>query len=99
MSYESGVLVIYKSLDCETFEPVKAADVPDLVKAPDVVARMVDGEACRNEDEPDSPWYIAKRVLSDADESALMAAYVRRQRRNRIRLLHEQPQDGERVVH
>lgn len=90
-------LVIYKSLDCETFEPVKTDDVPEWVKDPDVVAHMVDGEAVHNDDEPDSPYYIAKRVLTDEDESALMKAYVRRGRRNRIRLLHEQPES--RVVH
>ena len=99
-TYESGKLVIYKSSDCETWEPVKAADVPDWVKEDsERLGRMVDGEACRNEDEPDSPWFTAKRVLTDEDESALMKAYARRQRRQHIRLLHEQPQEGSRVVH
>ena len=94
-----GELVIYKSLDCKTFDPVKTEDVPEWVKDPDVLARMVDGEACQNKDELGSPWFTAKRVLTDEDESALMKAYARRQRRQHIRLLHEQPQEGSRVVH
>lgn len=83
-----GTLVIYRSADCKTFEPVKPEDVPAWVQAPDVVAHMVDGEAVHNDGEPESPYYIAKRVLTDEDESDLMKAYAKRQRRNRLRVVH-----------
>lgn len=76
-----------------------ASAVPEWAKEPDLVARMVDGEACRNEDEPGSPYYIAKRVLGHQDQTALAAAVEKRERRNHIRLLHKQPQGESRVLH
>lgn len=99
MTTKYGTLIIYQSLDCEVWEPVPAADVPAWTKDPEVLGRMVDGEACRHEDAADSTWFIAKRVLSPKDQTALQAAQARRERHQRIRLLHEQPQGEQRIAH
>lgn len=84
----NGTLVIYKSSDCEEWTPVKASEVPDWARAPDVVGRMVDGEACQLNYEGD--WYIAKRVLNGFDHGAILAAKAKRIRRaeRNIRVMH-----------
>lgn len=64
-----GVLVIYQSKDCVTFDPIKPAEVPDWVKDPDILGRMVDGEAVSNDQEN---WYIARGVDGEQlDEPAV----------------------------
>lgn len=80
--------MIYTSTDCEEWNPVKTEDVPDWVKAPDVVSRMVDGEACQLNME--SPWFVARAVIDDIDEHLIAAARAKRIRRaeRNIALLH-----------
>lgn len=97
--YESGALIIYKSADRETWEPVLNSEVPEWVKDPDILGRMVDGEACHDDDDPASPWYIAKRVVNGADQSAMLAAKAKRERRCRIRLAHDRATSDSRILH
>lgn len=85
-----GTLIIYSSLDGENdWTPVNAAEVPDWIKDdPDLLARMVDGEACQNEvDGVKTPWYRAERVLTQADQDAIDKARNRRIVRGNRRLV------------
>jgi len=78
---ETGTLIIYRSTDdCETWVAVKPADVPEWAKDPDVIARMVDGEACQN-DESEWEWFIALRAPNLEDVMLIAAAKAKRLRR------------------
>ena len=56
---KQAMLVIMVSDDEKgPFKPVRPEDVPDWVKDPDVLGRMVNGEMCRNE----GPWFLAVRA-------------------------------------
>lgn len=58
------------------------ADVPDWVKTPATIARLIDGEECMKADEGDagSSWYRA--VPANRDTERLLLAQQRRERRN-----------------
>ena len=76
----NGTLIIYSLPDGENdWQPVKPADVPDWVKDPDNLARLVDGEACSDQTcDPPTAWYRAERVLTQADQDAIDAALNKR---------------------
>ena len=77
-----GTLVVYRSDDFENWEPVKTEEIPDWVKAPEVVYRMVDGEACQNTDEESGEtWFVVKRVIYPHEEKVIAEAKARRIRR------------------
>ena len=83
---KNGMLVFYRSPNgVDGWEAMKAVDVPAwLTEDPEVLGRMVDGEACHDDGEPDSPWYAAKRLLTPADEAAIAAAQAKRERKSRM---------------
>ena len=87
MSLDYGTLILYRSLDCENWEPVKAADIPDWIKemSPEAIARMVDGEAVQDTtSETGTDWFVVKKVLFPSDEAAIQAAQAKRERRRRL---------------
>ena len=78
-----GTLVIFASDNgMDGWEPVKPGEVPAWVKDPDNLARLVDGEACQQDDE--GPWYMALRMPTAQDlEAYSMAAAKRKMRREK----------------
>ena len=63
-----SMLIIYRSPNGEdSWEPVKPEDVPDWVKAPDVMAHLVAGEMAQADStlliaNELRPWYRAEQV-------------------------------------
>lgn len=62
-----GVLIVYASVNgSDPWHPLTDKEVPEWVKQPDTLGRMVAGEMCFKADEGDkgSLWYRAERVPS-----------------------------------
>lgn len=83
-----GTLIIYSSPNGETdWTPMKAIDVPAWIRDnPELLARLVDGEACCDNDQTPAVWYVAQRVLTEDEQSILRAAIEKRMRRKGKRL-------------
>lgn len=65
-----GLLVILKSDNGrDGWTPVMPEDVPEWVKAPDNMARLVAGEMCMKPDEGEkgSAWYRAEKLDSQGE--------------------------------
>lgn len=77
-----GTLIIYSSPNGESdWTSVKPGDVPDFVKDPDVLARLVDGDACADTSEGEATvWYAAQRVLTEDEQSTLRNILEERRR-------------------
>lgn len=93
MATKSAVCIIYKSPDGENnWTPVKPEDVPGWIKEPDVMARLVKGEMARNDrsallvPEDARPWYRAHVVTPATEVDRIMAAEVKRKRKNAKRI-------------
>lgn len=87
---KQAMLVIFASSNGrDGWKPMKASEIPDWVKSPDNMARLVAGEMCMKCDEGDkgSMWYLAKRVV---DVEAIAKAKAKRDRKAaaRQRTLH-----------
>lgn len=81
-----ALLVIYASENGrDGWQPVKADDLPEWVRAPETIGRLVAGEMCMKADEGDkgSLWYRAGRN-HDLERQAL--AERKRMRRGQKRL-------------
>lgn len=72
--FQQGLLIIYVSHDDgETWEMVEPARVPDWLKEPNVMARLVAGEMAKNRDvgltvkEELLPWYRASKFDSSGE--------------------------------
>lgn len=65
-----GVLIIYVSPNGrDNWQPVLPADVPEWLKAPDILGELVAGEmACKADEEP-PVWYRAEKVESGQPET------------------------------
>lgn len=64
-TYHQAMLVIFKSPNGrDNWEPLEAADVPEWVKQPDIMGRLVTGEQCMDVAQGDkgSAWYRAEAV-------------------------------------
>lgn len=85
-----GTLVIFQSsTGMDSWSPVLPKDVPDWVKDPDNVARMVGGEACSlNPEAPEAVWYAALRMPTVADLKAYSLAEARRAKRRAKLVTH-----------
>ena len=80
-------LVIYRSpTGRDNWEPVAQHEVPDWVKEPRTMGRLVAGEMCCDTQIGDkgSDWYKASRVVSKEE----VAAQERREKRQAKRKIH-----------
>lgn len=80
-------LVIYRSANGrDNWEPVMFDSVPEWVKTPEIMGRLIAGEQCMDAKEGDSgsDWYRAVKVVSEQER----AAQERRERRQAKRQLH-----------
>ncbi len=80
-------LVIYRSpTGRDNWEPVNQSEVPDWVKEPRVMGRLVAGEMCCDTQIGDkgSDWYMARKVVSKEE----LAAQERREKRQAKRRAH-----------
>ena len=85
---DQATLVIMASADGEKWGPVKPESVPEWVKRPDVMARLVEGEACQDlTAESGETWFCA---MTRSDVRSVVAADVKRRVRAEKRkvLLH-----------
>jgi hypothetical protein len=63
-----ALCVIWKTTDeGKTWDPVKTADVPEFLKAPDVMANLLNGEMAQDTSgillpQGARPWYRAERI-------------------------------------
>ena len=80
---KQSFLVIFKSANGrDGWKPVKPEDVPDWVKDPDNVSRLVDGEACMDPtSESGTDWFMALPLPEQADIDAWVAAKEKRAKR------------------
>ena len=90
-----AMLIIYASPDGNAgWTPVLPADVPDWVKDPDTLGKMIAGNACQNPNSASrSTWYRAVRVMSSEEQKREQAKlYADKQKRRRrqaaLRALH-----------
>lgn len=79
---QASLVILSSDTGRGPWEPVLPAEVPEWVKAPDNIAKMMQGEACMKCDEGErgSLWYAA---LPFADYERLMKAQAKRERRRR----------------
>lgn len=66
-----GLLIILRSetpRDEASWKPVLPAEVPEWVKSPDNMARLVAGESCCNPETGDLGWYMAEKVDSSGEK-------------------------------
>ncbi len=90
-----AMLIIYASPDGNTgWIPVLPADVPDWVKDPDILGKMIAGQMCQNPNSVSrTTWYQAKRIMSPEEKKREHARlYADKQKRRRrqaaLRALH-----------
>ena len=78
-----GTLIFFSSVgDSDVWTPVLAKDVPEFCRDPDVLARLVDGEACADTTDGEATiWYRAERVMTDADREKIGTILDMRKRR------------------
>jgi hypothetical protein len=65
--FKQAVLVVYASTNGrDNWHPLLSAEVPEWVKAPDTMGRLVAGEQCMDvrQGESGSMWYRAERAPS-----------------------------------
>lgn len=87
-----GTLIILSSPNGETdWTPVKPADVPAWIKDdPDVLGRLVEnGEACCDNDQTPAVWYMAQRILTEAEQNTLRSA-IKMPRKKLLKLAVDQ---------
>lgn len=80
-------LIIYRSPTGRgEWEPCPPDEVPEFVKDPKTMGRLVAGEACMDcaEGSAGSDWYMARRIVSKEEQAAI----DRRNKRNAKRLVH-----------
>ena len=85
MTAKQAVLVVFESPNGrDNWKPLMAADVPEWVRHPDVMGRLVAGEQCMDAAQGDkgSKWYRASRVVSAEQQRA----EAKRQRKNAKRM-------------
>lgn len=77
---QQAVLVIYVSRNGrDGWLPVEPAAVPEWVKSPAVMGRLVAGEACMDpRSTSGNDWFKAVKVLTPEDHAALQAAQAKR---------------------
>ena len=87
-------LIIFESVTGrDQWKPILPSDVPEWVKDPDIIARMMDGEICMNAAIGDkgSLWYYAEQAPSDEmiarNIQAADDAEDKRARKNKLRLV------------
>ena len=85
-----GTLVIFASDNgMDGWVPVLPAEVPEWMKDPDNLARLIDGEACQNLSEASGEkWFIALRLPTAQDLEAYSMAAAKRAMRQAKRMTH-----------
>lgn len=74
---KEALLVIYRSENGrDNWVPIPAAEVPEFVKAPATMGRLVAGEECMDagEGKNGSAWYRALRVVTHGERAIVDAA-------------------------
>ncbi len=77
-------LVIYRSSNGrDNWEPIGPDSVPEFVRRPEVMGRLVAGEACMDcaEGVAGSDWYRASRVVSKREQDAIKKRETRAAKR------------------
>ena len=79
-------LVVYRSTNGrDGWQPVSESQVPDWVKEPAVIGRMMQGEQCMDpRSTSGSDWFKAQRVITQAEKDA----QERREQRQAKRVRH-----------
>lgn len=81
-------LIIFSSQNGrDHWELVRPEDVPEWLKAPDVMARLVAGEECMNARESDNRWFYAEPVPSEDEIRRIVSADQKNARKNARRVL------------
>lgn len=84
-----AMLVIYVSENGRNgWKPVAPEHVPEWVKAPDVMGRLVAGEQCMDAKVGDrgSDWYRGEKVLTPLERALERLAKAKRDRKSAMRL-------------
>lgn len=78
-----GTLIFFSQPDGDqNWTPILAKDVPEFCRDPDVLARIVDGEACADTTDGQATiWYRAEQVMTDADREKIGTILDMRKRR------------------
>lgn len=87
---QANLIIFASDNGRDGWQPVAPESVPEWVKSPDNIGRMISGEACMKADEGEkgSAWYRAEKILAAADVAALQRATAKRARRARGTVLH-----------
>lgn len=97
MTTKQAVLVVYESANGrDNWKPLQAADVPEWVRHPDIMGRLVGGEECMDAAQGDkgSKWYRASRAVSKAE----FDAQEKRQRKMRANKLVSESTQNARAI-
>lgn len=89
MDLKQAKFVIYSSPDQQNWAPVLPEDVPEWVKEPETLGRMMLGEMCMKRDEGDrgSLWYRADAFLNVWERDRVAQALRARERAEADELL------------
>lgn len=84
---EQGRFVIFTSPNGrDGWMPVKPDAVPEWVKDPDNMARLVEGDACMDPtSESGENWFMA---MPEGDVASIVAAHLKREKRKAKKALH-----------
>lgn len=79
-------LIIFSSPNGrDHWEPILPEEVPEWLKAPDVMARLVAGEECMHARESENRWFYAEHVPSEKDVERMVAADQKQARKQEKR--------------
>ena len=87
-------LIIFESPNGrDQWKPLLPKDVPEWVKDPEIISRMIDGEICMDAKIGDkgSPWYCAEQAPSESyviqNVEDAQKAEDKRKRKNNLRIV------------
>lgn len=92
VKYANLVVLMKKHQNAREWEPLKPEDVPDWVKAPEVMGHLVKGECCTNETRG-KEWYCAL----PAERAAALLAQQQAAQEKRDRKARKRVDDMRRV--
>lgn len=80
-------LIIFSSPNGrDHWDPVLPEDVPEWLKEPDVVARLVAGEECMKAGESENRWFYAEQAPTEEDIRRMVSADQKQARKNAKRV-------------
>ena len=102
MTTKQAVLVVFESPNGrDNWVPLMASDVPEWVRHPDIMGKLVSGQQCMDAAQGDkgSKWYRASRVVSAEEKRAEAKRQRKESARRASNIVREATQNAKRLTH